>query len=282
MKEHQGYIKIEDLNNANSLTTLIKFLKNKNGKAEKLANALLYQKTLRDLQVELIKLQKWIWNEKKRVAIIFEGRDTSGKGGVIHRFTEHLNPRSMRIVALPIPTEDERGQWYFQRYIKQLPNPGEIVFFNRSWYNRTMVEPVNSFCTQEEYHTCLNQIPEFENMLEESGVIIIKFWFSIKKKEQAKRLDSWKSDPLKKWKISELDLKAQDLWDDYTHYKDKMLHLTHNEGCPWIIIDANRKKPARLEAIKYVLRKFPYSNDEKLKDLLEPDPNILLPFNIKI
>lgn len=199
---------------------------------EKLISTIRYQEELEKLQVELVKLQQWVVANNKRVAVIFEGRDTAGKGGTIRRFTEHLNPRSIRVAALPKPTETEAGQWYFQRYIQQLPNKGEMVFFDRSWYNRAVVEPVNGFCTDKQYNEFMQQVTEFENMLYENGIVIIKFWFSIKKEEQLKRFKARLSSPLKQWKVSPVDMNAQNKWDDYTKYKELMFSRTHTTFCP--------------------------------------------------
>lgn len=228
---------------------------------------------LRQLQIELIKMQNWVSSKEERLCIIFEGRDVAGKGGAIRRFVEHLNPRVFKVVALPKPTKFERKQWYFQRYIQKLPNPGEIVFFDRSWYNRAIVEPVNKFCTQDEYHRYMEQVPEFEKMLNEDGIILIKFWFSISRKEQERRFKSIQNNPLKQWKYSPVDTKAQELWDEYTSYKDKMFEKTHTDTIPWVVVKANDKSLARLECIKYVLNKVPYISDEK-KDRLD--------FNLKV
>lgn len=189
----------------------------------KALNKLKYESTLAQLQSEFVNLQKWIAKKKLRVAILFEGRDAAGKGGSIKRFKEHLNPRTSRVVALTKPTEVEQGQWYFRRYIKVLPNPGEIVFFDRSWYNRAVVEPVMGFCTKEQYKKFMVQVPEFEHLLYEDNHKIIKFWFSISKGEQAKRFDARLSNPLKQWKYSPVDMKGQELWEDYTFYKEEML-----------------------------------------------------------
>jgi polyphosphate kinase 2 len=210
------------------------------------------------------------------VAILFEGRDAAGKGGAIKRFTEHLNPRSMRVVALSKPTDVERGQWYFRRYIKELPNPGEIVFFDRSWYNRAVVEPVMGFCNKHDYKQFMVQVPGFEHMLYEDGVVLIKFWFSISKKEQKKRIESRLLNPLKKWKFSPVDKKGQALWDKYSHYKEQMFSKTHTTFSPWIIVKANNKKIARLESIRYVLSKFDYTRKTKHKTTILQDPNIIL------
>lgn len=191
-----------------------------------------YEQELRYLQAELVNLQKWVQGQQKKVAIIFEGRDASGKGGTIRRFAEHLNPRAMRIVALNKPTEVERGQWYFNRYIKELPNRGEIVFFDRSWYNRAVVEPVMGFCTPAQYERFMVQVPDFEHMLYEAGTTIIKFWFSVSKAEQVNRFNRRLKNPLKKWKYSPVDEQGQKLWDSFTHYKDQMLTRTHTNFSP--------------------------------------------------
>jgi polyphosphate kinase 2 len=217
-----------------------------------------YEYELEELQVELIKLQKWVIENKKRVCILFEGRDAAGKGGAIRRITHHMNPRFYRVVALPRPTEMEKGQWYFQRYINKLPNPGEMVCFDRSWYNRAVVEPVNGFCTHEEYERFMDEVNSFESMLVRDGMILIKFYFSITKEEQAERFLDIKENPLKRWKMSPVDEKAQDLWDVYKKYKEKMFTHTDTENTPWIIIEANRKTKARLEAVNHVLDNVPY------------------------
>jgi polyphosphate kinase 2 len=238
-----------------------------------------YDRELEGLQVELVKMQRWVEAKGRRVAIVFEGRDAAGKGGAIRRFTEHLNPRAMRVVALPVPTEQERGQWYFQRYTRQLPDAGEIVFFDRSWYNRAVVEPVNGFCTKEQYDRFLQQVPEFEHMLYEDGITIVKFWFSISKGEQRRRFKSRKVNPLKQWKLSPIDGKAQHLWDTYTRYKEEMFSRTHTSFTPWITVVANDKKVARLEAVRYVLNLLPYAGKESAAVSLRPDPNIVSRFH---
>jgi len=255
---------------------LISILKAKEIPHQKVIDNLNYEKQLRYLQIELVKLQQWVLKENKRVAVIFEGRDAAGKGGNIRRFMEHLNPRSSRLVALNKPTRVEKGQWYFQRYIKELPNPGEIVFFDRSWYNRAVVEPVMGFCSDQEYNEFLVQVPEFEHMLYEDGLIIIKFWLSISKEEQLKRFDDRNANPLKRWKFSPVDKKGQQLWDTYTYYKDEMFSKTHTTYCPWMIIKTNNKKTARLEAIRYVLSKFDYYEKKKVSTALTPDPNVVM------
>lgn len=233
-----------------------------------------YENELIRLQAELVDLQQWVAKEKKRVCLIFEGRDAAGKGGAIRRFTEHLNPRSMRVVALTKPTDVEKGQWYFRRYIKELPNPGEIVFFDRSWYNRAVVEPVMGFCNDEQYNKFMVQVPEFEHMLYEDGVIIIKFWFSITKEEQERRFNSRLENPLKEWKFSEVDKEGQIRWDKYTYYKEQMFSKTHTAFSPWIIIKTNDKKEARLESIRYVLSKFEYEGKGNAGITMFPDPNV--------
>jgi len=235
-----------------------------------------YEKELRRLQVELVNLQRWIKKNNKRVAVIFEGRDASGKGGCIKRFKEHLNPRSMRVVALNKPTEVERGQWYFRRYIKELPNPGEIVFFDRSWYNRAVVEPVMDFCDKEQYDKFMVQVPEFEHMLYEDDLKIIKFWFSVSKDEQKKRFDKRLKSPLKQWKFSPVDVKGQELWEKYTFYKDQMFSRTHTPFSPWTIVKTNNKKTARLESMRHVLSQFDYDGKGDSGANLFPNPNVIL------
>ncbi len=234
-----------------------------------------YEKQLLQLQAELVDLQQWVAKHKKRVCVIFEGRDAAGKGGAIRRFAQHLNPRSMRVVALNKPTDVERGQWYFRRYIKELPNPGEIVFFDRSWYNRAVVEPVMGFCDKEQYDKFMVQVPEFEHMLYEDGVHIIKYWFSISKDEQERRFLSRLQNPLKRWKFSSVDKEGQKKWDDYTFYKEQMFSKTHTTFSPWIIIRTNDKRQARLESIRYVLSKFDYDGKGNSARTILSDPNIV-------
>ena len=243
-------------------------------KYQKLLKSFNYETELLKLQTELVDLQHWVAKHKKRVCVIFEGRDAAGKGGAIRRFTEHLNPRSMRVVALTKPTEVERGQWYFRRYIKELPDPGELVFFDRSWYNRAVVEPVMGFCTDDQYKKYMVQVPEFEHMLYEDGVIIIKFWFSISKAEQLRRFNSRLANPLKQWKFSPVDKEGQKRWDLYTSYKEQMFSKTHTSFSPWIIIKTNDKKEARLESIRYVLSQFEYDRKGSANTAILPDPNI--------
>lgn len=263
----------EDFLKINSNEELLQKLKEQNNTI--IGKTFQYEQELKLLQIELVKLQQWVAKNNKRVAIIFEGRDAAGKGGAIRRFAEHLNPRSMRLVALSKPTSVEQGQWYFRRYVKQLPNPGEIVFFDRSWYNRAVVEPVMGFCTEEQYKRYMVQVPEFEHMLYESGVEIIKFWFSITKEEQQKRFDGRLKNPLKRWKFSPVDKKGQELWDKYTYYKEQMFGNTHTSYCPWVIVKTNDKLKARLESMRYVLSRFNYEDKEKASISILPDPNIV-------
>ena len=244
-------------------------------KLEEILYDLDYQEQLFKLQAELVNLQKWVTKNKKRVCIIFEGRDAAGKGGSIRRMTEHLNPRARRVVALSKPTEVEQGQWYFRRYIKEMPNPGELVFFDRSWYNRAVVEPVMGFCTKEQYNKFMIHVPEFENMLYEDGILLIKFWFSVTKEEQLKRFESRLASPLKRWKFSPVDQEGQNKWDIYTHYKDQMFAKTHTAFSPWIIIKTNNKKEARLESLRYLLSRFEYEGKGNAGATLLTDPNIV-------
>lgn len=241
-----------------------------------------YERQLEQLQIELVKWQRWVTENHQRVAIIFEGRDAAGKGGTIKRFIEHMNPRSLRVVALNKPTDLEKRQWYFRRYIKELPNAGEIVFFDRSWYNRAVVEPVMGFCTEEHYQQFMRQVPEFEHMLFEDGVHVIKIWFSINKEEQSKRFDDRRSNPLKQWKLSPVDEKGQEMWERYTYYKEQMFARTHTNFSPWTIIKTNKKKIARLESIRHVLSKFEYDGKESASTTVLPDPNVVMRFHRSI
>jgi polyphosphate kinase len=267
---------IKDFEKASSNTELLQIIKQKKISIDKVNKRLFYEEELRRLQIELVKLQHWVSINKKRVVIIFEGRDAAGKGGNIRRFTEHLNPRSMRLVALAKPTEVEQGQWYFRRYIRKLPNPGEMVFFDRSWYNRAVVEPVMGFCTKTQYQKFMVQVPEFEHMLYEDETILIKFWFSISKEEQLARFKARLRTPLKRWKFSSVDQKGQKLWDVYTRYKEQMFSKTHTSYSPWITVRANDKKIARLECIRYVLSQFDYDGKDEALTTLFPDPNIIM------
>ena len=263
-------------NTVQKRSELIRIAKEHNIPLEKTFKKIKYELELRKLQSEFVNLQKWISQNKMRVAVLFEGRDASGKGGSIKRFKEHLNPRSSRVVALTKPTDVERGQWYFRRYVKELPNPEEIVFFDRSWYNRAVVEPVMDFYTKEEYKQYMVQVPEFEHLLYEDNLIIIKFWFSISKEEQKKRFDSRLRNPLKEWKFSSVDLKGQELWDRYTYYKEQMFSKTHTAFSPWIIVKTNDKKQARLESMRYVLSQFDYPEKGTANISIVPDPNVII------
>jgi polyphosphate kinase 2 len=214
------------------------------------------------LQVELLKLQAWVKDTGARVVILFEGRDAAGKGGTIKRFMEHLNPRGARVVALEKPSEVERGQWYFQRYVSQLPTSGEIVLFDRSWYNRAGVERVMGFCTADEYAEFMRQCPEFERNLVRSGIHVIKFWFSVSQKEQRRRFKERRSHPLKHWKLSPIDLASLDKWDEYTKAKESIFFYTDTADSPWTVIKSDCKKRARLNAMRYVLQRLPYTSKD--------------------
>ena len=251
----------KDLDIINSQTGLKFLLQSRTVDVNKALRAAHYEVELETLQGEMVKMQNWIVTHQKRLVIIYEGRDATGKGGAIRRMSERLNPRGLKVVALPKPSEEETGQWYFQRYVNLLPKKGEIVFFDRSWYNRAVVEPVNGFCTEKQYERFMREVTSFEKMLTDDGILMIKFYFSITKSEQLRRLDALKRDPLKRWKLSPLDDKAQELWDEYTRYKNRMFEQTHTEQNPWIIIKANDKQVARLESIRYVLAKIPYREE---------------------
>ena len=220
-----------------------------------------YEKQKYGLQVELLKLQRWIKQTGQKVVVLFEGRDAAGKGGTIKRFMEHLNPRGARVVALDKPSEDERGQWYFQRYVRHLPTAGEIVLFDRSWYNRAGVERVMGFCTDRDYAEFMRQCPVFEQNLVHSGIHLVKFWFSVSREEQRRRFAERKSHPLKQWKLSPIDTQSLDKWSDYTKAKEAMFFHTDTADAPWTVIKSDDKKRARLNALRYLLHSFPY--DEK-------------------
>ena len=233
-----------------------------------------YEAQKYQLQVELLKLQAWVKETGQRVVILFEGRDAAGKGGTIKRFMEHLNPRGARVVALEKPSDVERGQWYFQRYIQHLPTAGEIVLFDRSWYNRAGVERVMGFCTDAEYGEFIRQAPEFERHLVRSGVHVVKFWFSVSQAEQRRRFKERQVHPLKQWKLSPVDLASLDKWDDYTRAKEAMFFETDTADAPWTVIKSDCKKRARLSAMRYVLHKLPYAN-KSLKTIGKLDPLIV-------
>jgi len=221
-----------------------------------------YEKQKYRLQVELLKLQAWVKETGQKVVILFEGRDAAGKGGTIRRFMEHLNPRGSRVVALEKPSEYERGQWYFQRYVQHLPTRGEIVMFDRSWYNRAGVEWVMGFCNQQEYMEFMRQCPEFERNLVHSEVHLIKFWFSVSRKEQRRRFKEREIHPLKQWKLSPIDVASLDKWDEYTRAKEAMFFYTDTADAPWTVIKSDCKKRARLNAMRYILHKLPYANKD--------------------
>ncbi len=252
----------EDLEILNTKLGLRYLMADKKVQPEKALRRSRNELKLRDLQYQMIKLQEWVIRERKKVIVIFEGRDAAGKGGAIRRLTARINPRHFRIVALDKPTEDERGQLYFQRYVRQLPNPGQIVFFDRSWYNRAIVEPVNGFCTEEEYEKFMGQVNDFERMVIESNTHLLKIYLSITKDEQARRFKEIKKDPLKRWKLTPVDARAQELWDEYSRYKDRMFEVTNTELAPWKVFVANDKNRARLEIIRYVLDSIPYEIKE--------------------
>ena len=230
-----------------------------------------YEAQKYELQVELLKLQKWVKDSGQKIVIIFEGRDAAGKGGTIKRFMEHLNPRGAKVVALEKPTEQEAGQWYFQRYVQHLPTKGEIVLFDRSWYNRAGVERVMGFCTEDQYNDFMRQVPEFEKHLISSGIHLIKFWFSVSREEQRRRFAEREAHPLKQWKLSPIDKASLDKWDDYTLAKETMFFNTDSAESPWIVIKSTDKKRARLNAMRYVLSKLAYDNkDPKVVGTVDP------------
>jgi polyphosphate kinase 2 len=235
-----------------------------------------YDQSKQKLQIELVKLQKWIKLNHQKMVLLFEGRDAAGKGGTINRFTEHLNPRGARVVALEKPSPVEQGQWYFQRYVSQLPTNGEMVFFDRSWYNRAGVEKVMEFCTEKEYLTFISQVSEFERMLISSDIHLVKFWFSVSRKEQLRRFLGRILDPLKQWKISPMDIASLNSWTRYTEAKESMFFATDTKEAPWTVVRSDCKKRARLNAIRYVLSIFPYDDrDESV--LVELDNKIIGP-----
>jgi polyphosphate kinase 2 len=233
-------------------------LKHKELDLDQVMEEVTYKMAMEEEQERLIQLQHWVIENDQKVVILFEGRDVAGKGGAIQKITQHINPRHFRTVALGIPTADEMKQWFFQRYINQLPKPGEIVFFDRSWYNRAMVEPVNGFCTQQQYQTFMAQVNEFERMLVQSDTYLIKLYLAIDKSEQARRFAEIKKDPLRRWKMTAVDEQAQVLWDKYTKYEKEMLIHTDTEHAPWYVIDANHQDHARLKAIRRILATIPF------------------------
>ncbi|MET4682471.1 polyphosphate kinase 2 [Brevundimonas faecalis] len=232
-----------------------------------------YDEALEALQIQLVESQAWAIEQGLKVVIVLEGRDTAGKDGAIKRMTEHMAPRQTRVVALPKPTERETTQWYFQRYAAHLPAAGEIVIFNRSWYNRAGVEPVMGFCTPEQHERFLHDVPHFERMLTQSGVLLIKLWLDISREEQARRLEQRRDHPLKRFKVSPLDAEAQARWDAYSDARDQMLKRTHLDYAPWTVVATDNKKKARLNIIRHVLRRLDYPGLEANK----PDSDIVFP-----
>lgn len=230
-----------------------------------------YEAQKAKLQIELLKVQNWVRDSGQKIVVLFEGRDAAGKGGTIKRFMEHLNPRAARTVALEKPTQQELGQWYFQRYIQHLPTKGEMVFFDRSWYNRAGVERVMGFCTPQEHLEFMRQTPQFERMLVKSGIRLFKFWFSVSREEQLRRFVSRRDDPLKHWKLSPIDIKSLDMWDDYTEAKNLMFFHTDTADCPWVVIKSDDKKRARLNCMRHFLHSLPYPGKD-LHVAVSPDP----------
>jgi len=223
-----------------------------------------YNQEMERLQIELVKMHQWIRKEQKKVVILFEGRDAAGKGGTIKRITQRLNPRVARVVALGTPTDREKTQWWFQRYVAQLPAGGEMVLFDRSWYNRAIVEPVMDFCTQEQYEEFLRTCPEFERMLIRSGITVIKYWFSVSDEEQERRFQARNTDPTRRWKLSDMDLESRTRWVDFSKAKDRMFAVTDTKHAPWYVVDADIKRHARLNCIAHLLSMIPY------QDMTEP------------
>jgi polyphosphate kinase 2 len=235
-----------------------------------------YESELRALQVELAKLQRWVKETGERVLVIFEGRDAAGKGGAIRRFTEFLNPRGARVVALTKPSDVEQGQWYFQRYIEHLPTSGELVFFDRSWYNRAGVERVMGFCTPQQLIEFTRQVPELERSLVDDGLRLFKLWFTVSQAEQRRRFEQRRTDPLRQWKLSAVDLEALDRWDDYTEARNAMFHLTSSRDAPWAIINSNEKRRARINSIRHVLSSLEYASKDP-EVARPPDPRVARP-----
>lgn len=245
-KEHNGKVKLEK--------------KDKKDKSNKKISKKAYKKELAQLQIELVKLQRWVQHQGLKVVVLFEGRDAAGKGGAIKRISETLNPRVCKVVALGTPSDREKTQWYFQRYVAHLPAAGEIILFDRSWYNRAGVEKVMGFCTYDEYNEFMRSCPQFEMMIQRSGIILIKYWFSVSDKEQEKRFQDRIKDPTKRWKISPMDLKAREKWVDYSRAKDDMFAATDVPESPWNVVEADDKKRARLNCISHLLDTIPYQD----------------------
>lgn len=233
-----------------------------------------YEKLKGELQIELLKMQHWVRETGQKLILLFEGRDAAGKGGTIKRFMEHLNPRSARVIALEKPTERERGQWFFQRYIQHFPTSGEIVMYDRSWYNRAGVERVMDFCTDREYLEFLRQCPMLERMLVNSGISLVKYWFSVSQEEQYRRFQSRKDDLLKQWKLSAVDLESLDKWDKYTEAKEAMFFHNDTADAPWTVVKSDDKKRARINCMRHLLHKFDYTGKDK-NVAIPPDPLIV-------
>ena len=233
-----------------------------------------YEKEKRLLQIELVKMQNWVKEKGEKVIILFEGRDAAGKGGTIKRFTEHMNPRGARVVALEKPSGPEQGQWYFQRYVQHLPTRGEIVLFDRSWYNRAGVELVMGYCTRKEYMGFIREVADFERMLVHSGIRLFKLWFSVSRDEQLRRFNKRGNDPLKQWKLSPVDKASIDKWDDYTMAKEQMFHYTDTRDAPWTVVRSDDKKRARLNAMRFLLGHMPYTGKDQ-SVVLPPEPQVV-------
>ncbi|PAF53100.1 polyphosphate kinase 2 [Helicobacter sp. 13S00482-2] len=255
-----------------------KSIRNKQGKIR----VTFYNEEMIKLQVELLKLQNWVKNTSQKIVIIMEGRDGAGKGGSIKALSEHLNPRGCRIVALQKPTEIEKSQWYFMRYISTLPSGGEIVFFDRSWYNRAGVEKVMGFCSAEEYKQFIYQVSNLEQMLISSGIILFKYFLNVNQDEQKRRIKSRKTDPLKMWKLSPIDSKSLQLWDEYSEAFEKMFSRTHTPHAPWMIVDSNDKKAARINIARDILSKIDYEGKDPTSVCLLADPKIIHPYSQNI
>lgn len=269
----------EDLLNIKNKSELLHLLDEKKIDIKEAVANIRYLEDLEKLQIELNKFQRWVVQNKKKIVVVFEGRDASGKGGAIRRILEHISPRSARLVALTKPTEIETQQWYFQRYVLKMPHAGEIVLFDRSWYNRAIVEPVMGFCTKKQYEMHMMQTPEFEFMLHESGIDIIKLWFSITRDEQRKRFSLRSTDPRKQWKLSPVDKAVQHKWKIYGEYKEKTFMKTHTPFCPWHIIKTNNKKIARLECIRHILSLYDYDDKSTDSEFMNPDIDVVMRYN---
>lgn len=267
IEELKNFSDVEVCSNSDPLPVLLK--------KKKAIRKYLEAEELKPYQAELIKLQKHLEDNMLKMIILFEGRDAAGKGGTIRRVTRYMNEKHYRVVALGKPTEEQRTQWYFQRYVEQFPRGGEIVLFDRSWYNRAMVEPVFGFCTPEEYQTFMEDTPSFEKALVRNGIVLIKLYFSVTKEEQRRRFERRKTDPLRQWKLSEVDLQAQERWDDFTNMKYEMLKHTHTTIAPWTIIRSDNKHLARLNVMRVILNSIHYEGRDELLDYV-PDSNIVV------